>query len=263
MNNNEILLSRITEMIRSFKEIYTEDFNYKINKEEISIFIDDIKILKIHTKVMKVELYYNKYKTLYNLIISLLNDDIVYYEKRHIEFLNIDDYRIFVLDLDRFKKSEYTKLDLPSEKGKNFMEFEKYIFKYSNNINYNGRIYHINTPIDCDKVIEIICNNINGKNIINDLKYELNDNSDSNELNFKYYNIYHLKDNCKNNVITIKNKICELLVDYNKKEVYLINLYDFKFKSDIFKDMKIIENILYNIEIDYGRERELKIYENQ
>lgn len=94
MNNNEIILSRVIKMVDNFKEIYTETFNYKINKEEISIFIDDIKILKINTEVMKVELYYNKYKTLYNLIISLLNNDTVYYEKYHIEFLNIDDYRV-------------------------------------------------------------------------------------------------------------------------------------------------------------------------
>lgn len=244
--NNEILLSKITEMIGNFKEIYTEDFNYKINKEEISIFIDDIKILKIHTKTMKVELYYNKYETLYNLIISLLKDDVVYYEKYHIEFLNIDDYRVFILDLDRFKKSEYTKIDLPSEKGKNFMEFEKYIFKYPSNIDCVGRVYHINTPIDCDVIIEIICNGINGINIIDNLKYELNNNSNNN-LNFKYDNIYLLKDNFRSNAIMIKNQICELMVDYNKKEVYLINLYDFKSKSDIFKDMKIIENILYYI----------------
>lgn len=134
MNNNEIILSRVIKMVDNFREIYTETFNYKINKEEISIFIDDIKILKINTEVMKVELYYNKYKTLYNLIISLLNNDIVYYEKYHIEFLNIDDYRVFILDLDKFKKSEYTKSDLPFEKGKNFMEFEKYIYSNTQTI---------------------------------------------------------------------------------------------------------------------------------
>ena len=254
MKNNEILLCKITEMVNNFKEIYTEKFNYKINKEEISIFIDDIKILKIHTEIMKVELYYNKYKTLYNLIISLLNDDVVYYEKYHIEFLNIDDYRIFILDLDKFKKSEYTKLDLPSEKGKNFMEFEKYIFKYPRNIDCIGRVYHINTPIDCDGIIEIICNSINGLNIINNLEYELNSNI-NNKLNFKYDNIHHLKDNFKSSVIIVKNKICELLIDYNKEKIYLTNLYDFKLKSNILKDMKIIENILYGIKINYGRIR--------
>ena len=252
MNNNEIILSRVIKMVDNFKEIYTETFNYKINKEEISIFIDDIKILKINTEVMKVELYYNKYKTLYNLIISLLNNDIVYYEKYHIEFLNIDDYRVFILDLDKFKKSEYTKSDLPFEKGKNFMEFEKYIFKYPNNIDDIGKIFHINAPTDCNGIIKIICNNINDKNIINDLTYELNSNND-NKLNFKYDNIYHLINNFRSVDIMVKNQVCKLMIDYNKKEVYLVDLYDFGLKSSILKDIKTIKNILYKIEINYDR----------
>lgn len=51
----------------------------------------------------------------------------------------------------------------------------------------------------------------------------------------------------------VKNQVCKLMIDYNKKEVYLVDLYDFGLKSSILKDIKTIKNILYKIEINYDR----------
>ena len=242
LKNIEKAIGWINGEILNYKEVLNF-FNININMSEISILHKDddlisvdfesLEVIKEDRDVSDFDYYIG---VLYNILQNIVKGYNVFYIKEDEDYMNIL-YNLFILDIEKFKKSKYIKTDDDiSLVEKDIMEVykelsisDKYKLGFSNRF-YVEEYY----SYDFENLIELINNEDESiENKITDILIKDNYNTSFEDI--------EVSD--KSDMIKINTKFVKFIYKKEDKKLMASRLEDFDFDelNDLSADMEIIE----------------------
>ena len=228
--------------ISNYKEVLNF-FRVKVNISRISIFHNDTELMTIHLEnleIKKIDIFvggFDKYiDTLYNILQNIIKDSNVFYINE-----NEDDkyvmYNLFILDVDKFKKSKYivfdsntslVEKDIVSAFGKLTIS-DKYELGFSNRLYIEK--YYIDNFEECIELINREDESIEKK--VTDILLK-------DEYNISYEDI---KISDKYNIVEIDTKYVKFVYKKEDRKLMASRVEDFDFDelSELSEDMEAIE----------------------
>lgn len=229
--------------ISNYKEVLNF-FRVKVNISRISIFHNDTELMLINLEnfeIKKIDIFvggFDEYiDTLYNILQSVVKGSNVF----SIEGRDDDDeyslYNLFILDVDKFKKSKYVvfednssliERDIVSAYNELYIS-DKYELGFSNRLYVEK--YYIDNFKDCIELINKEDESIEKK--ITDILLK-------DEYNISYEDI---KISDKHNIVEIDTKYVKFIYKKEDKKLMASRVEDFEFDelSELSEDMEAIE----------------------
>lgn len=243
LKNIEKAIGWINGEILNYKEVLNF-FNINVNMNEVSIFHKDddlisvdfesLEVIKEDRDVSEFEDYIS---TLYNILQNIVKGYNVFYIKEDEDDMNIL-YNLFILDIEKFKKSKYIKTDDDIslvEKGimgvyKELSISDKYKLGFSNRL-YIEEYY----SYDFKNLIELINNEDES------IEKKITDILLKDDYNTSFEDI---KISDKHNMIEIDTKFVKFIYKKEDEKLMASRFEDFEFDElrDFSEDMKVIES---------------------
>lgn len=230
--------------ISNYKEVFNF-FRVKVNISRISIFHNDTELMTIHLEnleIKKIDMFvggFDKYiDTLYNILQSVVKGYNIFFIEERDDDDEYSLYNLFMLDVDKFKKSKYVIFENNStlvEKDilgayNELCISDKYELGFSNRLYIEK--YYIDNFKDCIELINKEDESIEKK--ITDILLK-------DEYNISYEDI---KISDKYNIVEIDTKYVKFIYKKEDKKLMASRVEDFEFDelSELSKDMEAIED---------------------
>lgn len=229
--------------ISNYKEVLNF-FRVKVNISRISIFHNDTELMTIHLEnleIKKIDIFvggFDKYiDTLYNILQNIIKGSNVFYTNENEDGEYVI-YNLFILDVDKFKKSKYVvfednssliERDIVGAYNELYIS-DKYELGFSNRLYVEN--YYSDNFEDCIELINREDESIEKK--VTDIMLDEN------------YNISFedIKVSDKHNMIEIDTKYVKFVYNKEDRKLMASRVEDFEFDelSELSKDMETIED---------------------
>lgn len=249
LKRNELILGVekavgwINGEISNYKEV-SNFFRVSVNIDKLSIFHNDTELMTIHLEnleIKKIDIFvggFDKYiDTLYNILQNIIKGSNIFYinENEDDEYVM---YNLFILDVDKFKKSKYVIFENNStlvEKDivgayNELCISDKYELGFSNRLYVEK--YYTNNFEECIELINREDESIEKK--VTDIMIK-------DEYNISYEDI---KISDKYNIVEIDTKYVKFIYKKEDKKLMASRVEDFEFDelSELSEDMETIED---------------------